>query len=58
MSAILYLDEHEDAAETKRHVEAAGRRCLLSPAISAIRTSAGGAVDQAAAASAAASTSW
>ncbi|WP_243634307.1 SDR family oxidoreductase [Roseicella frigidaeris] len=27
--AILYLDEHEDAEETKRHVEAAGRRCVL-----------------------------
>ena len=26
--AILYLDEHEDAAETKRLVEAEGRRCL------------------------------
>ncbi|MBW8270717.1 SDR family oxidoreductase [Caldovatus aquaticus] len=28
---ILYLDEHEDAAETKRQVEAAGRRCLAIP---------------------------
>ncbi|MES2364574.1 MAG: SDR family oxidoreductase [Pseudomonadota bacterium] len=27
--AIIYLDEHEDAQETKRHVEAEGRRCLL-----------------------------
>ena len=26
---IAYLDEHEDAAETKRCVEAEGRRCLL-----------------------------
>ncbi|MFC7475443.1 SDR family oxidoreductase [Dankookia sp. GCM10030260] len=26
--AVLYFDEHEDAAETKRLVEAAGRRCL------------------------------
>ncbi|WP_431267511.1 SDR family NAD(P)-dependent oxidoreductase [Dankookia sp. P2] len=26
--AVLYLDEHEDAAETKRHVEAAGRTCV------------------------------
>ncbi|TDH59976.1 SDR family oxidoreductase [Dankookia rubra] len=26
--AVLYLDEHEDAAETKRHVEAAGRKCV------------------------------
>ncbi|SDD04379.1 SDR family oxidoreductase [Belnapia rosea] len=24
---ILYKDEHEDAAETRRHIEAAGRRC-------------------------------
>lgn len=27
--AIVYLDEHEDARETARHVEAEGRRCLL-----------------------------
>jgi NAD(P)-dependent dehydrogenase (short-subunit alcohol dehydrogenase family) len=27
--AIAYLDEHDDAAETKRAVEAEGRRCLL-----------------------------
>ncbi len=27
--AVVYLDEHEDAAETRRHVEATGRRCLL-----------------------------
>jgi NAD(P)-dependent dehydrogenase (short-subunit alcohol dehydrogenase family) len=26
--AVLYLDEHEDAAETKRMVEAEGRRCV------------------------------
>jgi NAD(P)-dependent dehydrogenase (short-subunit alcohol dehydrogenase family) len=26
---VLYKDEHQDAEETKRHVEAAGRRCLL-----------------------------
>jgi len=26
---IAYLDEHEDAAETKRCVEAEGRRCIL-----------------------------
>src|SRR5918999_4348755 len=26
--AIAYLDEHEDAAETKRLVEAQGRRCI------------------------------
>lgn len=27
--AIVYLNEHEDAEETKRHVEKEGRRCLL-----------------------------
>ncbi len=27
--AVMYLDEHEDAEETKRCVEAEGRRCLL-----------------------------
>ena len=27
--AIAYLDEHEDAEETKRAVEAEGRRCIL-----------------------------
>jgi NAD(P)-dependent dehydrogenase (short-subunit alcohol dehydrogenase family) len=27
--AIVYLDEHEDAEETRRQVEAEGRRCLL-----------------------------
>lgn len=27
--AIVYLDEHDDAEETRRHVEQAGRRCLL-----------------------------
>jgi NAD(P)-dependent dehydrogenase (short-subunit alcohol dehydrogenase family) len=26
--AIVYLEEHDDAAETKRYVEAEGRRCL------------------------------
>ena len=29
--AISYLDEHEDAQETPRWVEAAGRQCLLLP---------------------------
>lgn len=29
--AIVYLEENEDAAETKRSVEAEGRRCLLIP---------------------------
>lgn len=28
---LSYLDEHDDAQETKRHVEAAGRQCELSP---------------------------
>jgi len=27
--AVAYLDEHEDAAETKRCIEAEGRRCIL-----------------------------
>jgi NAD(P)-dependent dehydrogenase (short-subunit alcohol dehydrogenase family) len=27
--AIAYLSEDDDAAETRRHIEAAGRRCLL-----------------------------
>lgn len=29
--AIAYLSEHADAEETKRHVEAEGRRCILLP---------------------------
>jgi NAD(P)-dependent dehydrogenase (short-subunit alcohol dehydrogenase family) len=29
--AIVYLSEHEDAEETKRAVEAEGRRCILMP---------------------------
>jgi NAD(P)-dependent dehydrogenase (short-subunit alcohol dehydrogenase family) len=29
--AIVYLDEHEDAEETKRCVEDEGRRCILIP---------------------------
>jgi NAD(P)-dependent dehydrogenase (short-subunit alcohol dehydrogenase family) len=29
--AVVYLDEHEDAAETQRCIEAEGRRCLLLP---------------------------
>jgi len=29
--AIVYLTAHEDAEETKRHVEKEGRRCLLIP---------------------------
>ncbi|HEY0126346.1 MAG TPA: glucose 1-dehydrogenase [Blastococcus sp.] len=28
---ISYLDEHEDAQDTARHVEEAGRRCVLVP---------------------------
>ncbi|MGE5477974.1 MAG: SDR family oxidoreductase [Bacteroidales bacterium] len=27
--AVAYLNEHQDAEETRRHIEAAGRRCLL-----------------------------
>src|SRR6195256_6800056 len=27
--AISYLNEHQDAAETKKHVEAEGRKCIL-----------------------------
>jgi NAD(P)-dependent dehydrogenase (short-subunit alcohol dehydrogenase family) len=29
--AIVYLESHEDAEETKRHVEKEGRQCLLVP---------------------------
>lgn len=29
--AIIYLNEHRDAKETKRHVEAEGQQCLLLP---------------------------
>jgi len=29
--AIVYLDEHNDAQETKKQVEAHGRRCILLP---------------------------
>ncbi|CAB3685907.1 SDR family oxidoreductase [Achromobacter piechaudii] len=29
--AVVYLDEHEDAKETQRVVQAEGRRCLLIP---------------------------
>ena len=29
--AIVYLNEHEDAQETRRHVKQEGRRCLLIP---------------------------
>jgi hypothetical protein len=31
---IAYLDEHEDAQETARHVEEAGRKAVLVPATS------------------------
>src|SRR5918998_2804735 len=30
-SAIVYLNEHQDAEETKRLVEAEGRKCILIP---------------------------
>ena len=29
--ALAYLDEHEDAGETKQAVEREGRRCILLP---------------------------
>ena len=29
--AIVYLNEHQDAEETRRHVEQEGRRCVLIP---------------------------
>lgn len=29
--AVVYLDEHNDAQETKQHIESTGRRCLLLP---------------------------
>ncbi|MCJ7688929.1 MAG: SDR family NAD(P)-dependent oxidoreductase, partial [Clostridiaceae bacterium] len=29
--AILYLDEHEDAEETKKLIQAKGRKCILIP---------------------------
>lgn len=29
--AIVYLNEHPDAEETRRHIEAEGRRCILIP---------------------------
>ncbi|MGZ5198458.1 MAG: SDR family oxidoreductase [Telluria sp.] len=29
--AIIYLNEHEDAAETRRYIEAEGQRCLTVP---------------------------
>ena len=46
--AILYKDEHQDAEETKRHVEAAGRRCLAIAGDVGDPGFAAGAVDQAA----------
>ena len=38
--ALSYLNEHGDAEETKRLVEAEGRRCLTHPATLAMRDSA------------------
>lgn len=29
--AVAYLNEHDDARETQRHIEALGRRCILIP---------------------------
>ena len=28
---IVYLDEHDDARDTKKHIEAEGRRCVIIP---------------------------
>ena len=39
--AITYLDEHEDAQETVRLIEAEGRRAMAVPGISATRISRG-----------------
>ena len=44
--AIVYLDEHGDAQETKRCVEAEGRRCLLIPGDVKDATFCNGAVQQ------------
>jgi NAD(P)-dependent dehydrogenase (short-subunit alcohol dehydrogenase family) len=46
--AVLYLNEHDDAAETRRHVEAAGRRCLTIAGDIGDAGFAAGAVEQAA----------
>jgi hypothetical protein len=45
--AIIYLDEHDDAEETRRAVEAEGRRCLLIPGDVRERDFCIGAVDRA-----------
>jgi len=44
--AIVYLNEHEDAQETKRGVEAEGRRCILIPGDVAEPSFCAGAVKQ------------
>ncbi|WP_330565735.1 SDR family oxidoreductase [Pseudomonas yamanorum] len=44
--AIAYLDEHEDAKETARWVEEAGRQCLLLPGDLAQRANCQAIVDQ------------
>jgi hypothetical protein len=38
--AIIYLNENKDALETKKMVEAEGRKCLCLPAILEIKSSA------------------
>jgi len=43
--AIAYLDEHEDAKETARWVEEAGRQCLLLPGDLAQKTQCQAVVD-------------
>jgi NAD(P)-dependent dehydrogenase (short-subunit alcohol dehydrogenase family) len=44
--AIVYLDEHDDAGETQRLVEAEGRRCALIPGDIAVDTFCRQAVEQ------------
>jgi NAD(P)-dependent dehydrogenase (short-subunit alcohol dehydrogenase family) len=44
--AIIYLDEHEDAEETQRAIEAEGRNCLLIPGDVADSAFCNAAVDQ------------
>ena len=44
--AVVYLDEHEDAQETKRAVEHEGRRCLLIAGDVSDRAFCGDAVEQ------------
>ncbi len=55
---VLYKDEHQDAEETKRHVEAAGRKCLAIAGDVGDPGFCADAVEQAAGFLAAGSTSW